>query len=173
MNDGHFGDPGNHHLRGCQLQFGSSNYPHSSSVANWQMRTQSCLCPSPKELGVNSPFSAPNFLGCLSLISHVLPANHEPASPVYHALCLSVVNKMSTHPLLQQLSDRDHSIASPLHLRKHFPQHRSRPAPPVVTDDDASRPQHAEYMFGIHTPQRDVRIMWVDAAKYQPIAQLC
>lgn len=72
---------------------------------------------------------------------------------------------------LQQLRDSDHAISSPPDLRKDFPQHRRRPAAPVMADDDPSRPEHTQDMAGVDPPERYLRIVWVDCSEDQAVVE--
>ena len=40
-----------------------------------------------------------------------------------------------------------------------------------MADNDSSRPQHAEYMPCIDAPNGNLRIVWIDAAKNELVAQ--
>ena len=73
--------------------------------------------------------------------------------------------------LLHQLCNSRDTISPILYLGDNFSQHWGRPASPIMADDDASRAHHAQYMVRVQTPKMNLRIVWIDISKYQPIAK--
>ena len=73
--------------------------------------------------------------------------------------------------LLQKFRDGNKLVTPPLRLRKYFLQHRHRPAPPIMANDDSPGPQHAQNMIRIHPPVRDLRVMRIYPTKDYPVPQ--
>ena len=74
--------------------------------------------------------------------------------------------------LFQQLRDCDNLIPFPLDLGQHLLQHWRSPTPPIMADDDPSRPQHTQDVLRIERRRVDLRVVRVDAAEDHAVAHV-
>lgn len=73
--------------------------------------------------------------------------------------------------LLQQLCHGNHSISSSFQFWQNSFQHRQRPTPSVMADDNPSRPDHTQNVTCIDAPVRYLGVVRVDTTKNNSILE--